>query len=325
MIKIKHKDQIREVPEFETIEIEDLDLGFQVIPQNVEVVLKGKSILKAAKISKVTALDESILDIEGGEVILKDSAYGIIRHNAKCFQYDYSRADYYWRTQGNLTDHSLGIFHSSSFGYLSSCSKGIFFGRSRGSLYENSKGRFYDSSFGLLLENSEGRFYNWSTGEIASRGAKAYSYGDSKIIKKVPYTVKSLSEWIKWNNAEHFEKDGKTYIFLYKWVDKNYRDFHTGTIDYSKEKIEAPDWDPDYKDECGRGLHLAFDPWTAFHFNPSEEGRMLKFRVPAQYIRVYTGIDCYGPYKARVQKLSKYIAEFKLEKNEWIEVKGDPK
>jgi len=323
MIKIKHKDQIREVPSFETIEIEDLDLGFQVIPKNVEVILRGKSILKATKISKVTVFDESMVDIEEGRVILKDSAFAIIRHNAICFQYDYSRANYYWRTQGNLTDHALGFFHSSSFGCLSSFSQGMFFGRSRGSLREASKGRFYDSSFGLLLEDSEGRFYNWSTGEIASKGAKAYSYGESKIIQKVPYTVRNLREWIKWNNAEYYEEDGKIYVFLYKWVDTNYRDFHTGTIDYSQEEIEAPDWDPNYKGECGRGLHLTFDPWTAFHFNSSEEGRMLKFKVPAQYIRVYTGIDCYGPYKARVQKLSKYIAEFKLEKNQWVEVKNE--
>ena len=323
MIKIKHKDQIREVPEHEIIEIEDLDLGFQVIPKNVKVILRGNSILKASRVSRVEAYDNSFIDLEEGQVILRGQAVGIIRHKAICFQYDYSRAHYFWKSEGTLTDYSLGLFNMLSSGVLTYHARGIFFGRSRGTLREYAEGRFYDSSFGLLMEDSEGWFYNWSSGELSSSEAQAYSYGESKIIKKVPYTVKNLKKWIGWNNAEYIRTEDQIYVYLYKWVDTNYKDFYSGTIDYSKDEIEAPDWDPNHKGECGKGLHLAFDPWIAFHFDPFREGRMLKFKVPAQYIKIYTGKDCYGPYKVRVQKLNKFIAELKLEKNKWVEVKNE--
>ena len=67
-------------------------------------------------------------------------------------------------------------------------------------------------------------------------------------------------------------------ITLWKYVDKNGCDFKTGKINYllENEDIIDPEWNVDFKGECGYALHLADTPSAARSFHSEEDGILLK-------------------------------------------------
>ncbi len=70
----------------------------------------------------------------------------------------------------------------------------------------------------------------------------------------------------------------KESIILYKSVQDNLTDFHSGKIKYTiNKKIYCPDWNDDTKQECGGGLHLS----PSIHFCKTfNKGRYLECKVP---------------------------------------------
>ena len=57
---------------------------------------------------------------------------------------------------------------------------------------------------------------------------------------------------------------------LYKSVTKDFTDHKTGKIKYViGKRVVCPDWDADYKGECGCGLHLSPSVGQAITFNDS--------------------------------------------------------
>jgi len=310
-------EKIESIQEGDVVEIKDLKLEFQKFPKNIQLTLKGNSSLIVNSISSIEAYDDSFIKVLGrSKVRLYDRAKGIfMMEKCEVFMRDRSRGWFYQDSKAYLKDRSWALFRQNSEGHLSGRAKGIFFDVSTGALTEFAEGRFYDKSQGYIFMNARAQFFNWSKCTLYYTSARVSLYGSSSLQRISEYLDKV--QWIKWNHANTIKKNGKIYVYLYKWVREDFKDFYSGTIDYSKDKIEAPDWDPDHIAECGCGLHLAADPWTAYAFYPTEKGIMLRFLVPLSDVYPYFGSDPIFPYKVRVPKLGKYDAILELIENEW--------
>jgi len=340
---IKWEGDLLKVKPYDEVLIENLNLGLVSFPQNVVVVLKGNS--------KIEVKQEVFL-------VLHNESKAIIRNGGHARLYEDSSAEFYDNSKGNLYDNSSGKFFDFSVGYLWSTTKsfwqekieeipfGYFYDNSRGHLTGRAAGFFTDYSQAYMIDRARGTFFRHALGKIADAGAGEFHetsigilafkasgtfydssicikedsymdniklYGNSKFFS-VLYKFSSKKEWLRWSGAE-VEGD---YVYLYKWVREDFKDFYGGTIDYSQEEIEAPDWDPLFNDECGKGLHLAVDPWTAFTFKPFAKGRMLKFKVPINDFVVLLNKPLIFPAKVRVKKLSKYIEELHLKNGRWV-------
>jgi len=313
-MKIKSKIDLKYVQEGDIVEIHDLDLGWIEVPYNIILFVEGKSRVYLKTVRKLQASGESFVKVEGQTVaVLKELAEGIFFDEAQVFLAGKSRGRFF-SSEATLIEKSLGYFQGDSNAILFGESKAVLFARSKAMLRDQSKAILRDKSYASLCDKASATLYDWSLCDLESSEAKVESYGQSRIFKKT-FKPRSKKEWLKWLNI----KAEEDHIYLYKWVDKNYRDFFSGTIDYSQEKIVAPDFTPDSFFECGEGLHLAADPWTAYSFFPMHEGRMLKFKVPLKDLYPYLKADCCYPYKVRVPKLQKFEAELYLDHNKWIE------
>jgi len=354
---IRSEKDFKSLKEGDLIFIKDLEIELRDVPSNLRIRVLGNSKVKVFKKANLQVFDASVVlaeaeckanvygrayatflepsevhamehakvDLYGGRATLSAHAHGRFRKDAKGYLMDFSEGMFFDRSRGvlknfskaNFFNKSIGVLSSRSYGFFSDESNGIFLNSTSGDLVRRAKGKFFHSSSGNLFDFSSGTFYNWSRGTSFSKKAKFETFGDSKVIKRI-LEVKNVKEWLKWAGAEI----GGDYVYLYKWVRTNYKDFHSNTIDYSREEIIAPDWDPEYDDECGRGLHLAVNPWIAFSFFDIHEGRMLKFKVPVRDLYPCLKEDVDFPNKLRVPKLNQFVAELELTENGWVEKKG---
>ena len=98
-----------------------------------------------------------------------------------------------------------------------------------------------------------------------------------------------------------------TKLTLFKIVQNDYTDFHTGQIKYKiGATVTCPDWNPDQKIECGAGLHLSPSPHYCKRFN--KPGKILKCEVDVKDIVVHPNPQY--PYKVRCKKV-KVVEEIK--------------
>jgi hypothetical protein len=105
--------------------------------------------------------------------------------------------------------------------------------------------------------------------------------------KQTSYTLKSIQRL--YNQPENGP------IVLYKSVQDDFTDFHTGKIKYDGI-VECPDWDPNPDRECGGGLHLSPTPGFALDYNT---GKLLRCEVMPEDISVYP----YNITKVRCRKV----------------------
>ena len=124
-----------------------------------------------------------------------------------------------------------------------------------------------------------------------SRIKKSYK---AKIIK--PNYPSNIRDWSKLKGLSI----KKNRIYLYKVLRLNGRDFYSGTISYLKEAI-APDWNFKYKEECGKGLHLADSPEGAKYFLPDRNNYLLiKVSANIKDCKCFPGLPAY-PMKLRAR------------------------
>jgi len=312
-MRIKNKFDLQYIQPEDIVEIVDLNLGFIEVPYNITLYVRGRSNVRLESVRKLQVSDNSSVRVDGKTcATLKDEAEGSFNNEAKVCLGGKARGRFFG-SQVTLVDEAFGYFQGGSalmFGKASA----VLFGFARATLKDESSAILREKSYAALFDMSSATLYDWSYCDLMSSNAKVETYGQSKVQRK-RFEPRSKKEWLKWLNI----KAEEDHIYLYKWVDKNYRDFFSGTIDYSQEKIVAPDFTPDSFFECGEGLHLAADPWTAYSFFPMHEGRMLKFKVPLKDLYPYLKADCCYPYKVRVPKLQKFEAELYLDHNKWIE------
>jgi len=312
-MRIKNKFDLEYIQPENIVEIVDLNLGFIEIPFNITLIVGGRSNVRLESVRKLQVSGNSYVRVDGRTVAtLQDEAEGAFFNEARVALGGRARAKLFG-SEASLYDESFAYFQGGS-ALMFGRSSAVLFGFARASLKDESSAILREKSFATLFDKSSATLYDWSSCDLVSSDAKVKSYGQSKVQRKT-FKPRTKKEWLKWLNLK--VKDDC--VYLYKWVDKDYKDFFSGAIDYSQEKVIAPDWVPGFPFECGEGLHLAADPWTAYSFYPMHEGRMLKFKVPLKDLYPYLKADCRYPFKVRVPRLQKFVAELYLDHNQWIE------
>ena len=126
-------------------------------------------------------------------------------------------------------------------------------GNSHAVLWDNSHAVLRDNSHAVLRENSHAVLWGNSHAQCRS----PYACG---ILQSV--TAKCIGRHVgdkpiapkEWLTAVGIEIKNQ-FVILYKSVNKDLSS-KNGVIYKLKEHCVAPDWDADYKEECGKGLHL---------------------------------------------------------------------
>jgi len=122
---------------------------------------------------------------------------------------------------------------------------------------------------------------------------------DSATISYTKRVEFSLDNFIRGYDV----KTENNKLVLYKFVQNDYTDFHTGKIEYKiGTTVKCPDWNSNADRECGRGLHVSPSIEFCKRFNNSEDGHALKVLVDPKDIVVHPNPVC--PYKIRCRQLT---------------------
>ena len=155
---------------------------------------------------------------------------------------------------------------------------------------ENSHVVARENSHVVARENSHVELYDFSVCHKMFHTVIVKNISPKSVVITVDYPTEVV-EWValKGINIENNR------IHLYKCVNKDGTDFRTGKINYlSDEEIVAPDWDEDFKGECGFGLHLADSIESAKFFVMGKDFRLLMVSVDINDCRVFGGRPMYS-------------------------------
>jgi hypothetical protein len=176
----------------------------------------------------------------------------------------------YGDSTATLYGDSTATLYGNSTATLCDNSTARLYGNSTARLYGNSTATLYGNSTATLRENSTATLYGNSTATLydfshaSEKGGTAKKVSPKATISKINYPS-SIAGWCKLKGI--VPKNGK--IRLWKTVKENGASFKNDSVFYIVGKItEAPDWDASFKEECGRGLHLADSPEGAIYFVP---------------------------------------------------------
>ena len=125
-----------------------------------------------------------------------------------------------------------------------------------------------------------------------------------KKQKSVTVIKNKIAQYSKKDFIDIYGTDKDGNLTLYKSVQEDNTDFHTGKIKYEGTVI-CPDWDTDATRQCGGGLHLSPLPELALSYN---KGRLLKCKVNKKDFVVYK----HDITKVRCKKVT-VIDEYKAE------------
>ncbi len=143
----------------------------------------------------------------------------------------------------------------------------------------------------------------WDFSTVVKRNKTVKINKGKKAIVIIPNYPSKITEWANMKNIKI--KNGK--MSLWKAVQENGTDFHSGKISYLKEAI-APDWDNKYEDACGKGLHLADSPSGARFFVSGKKFRLIQVSANTKDCICFPGNPRY-PMKIRA-RACKFIKEF---------------
>ena len=107
-----------------------------------------------------------------------------------------------------------------------------------------------------------------------------------KIIKEqktVTVIKNKIATYTQKDFLDIYPADKKGDVVLYKSVQEDNTDFHTGKIKY-EGTVKCPDWDGNKERQCGGGLHLSPLPGLALSYN---QGKLLKCKVSKKDFVVY--------------------------------------
>jgi len=238
-------------------------------------------------ISTQKELDAVIGSNWEGLVIIKDTKEEInIRDNGKCLIH----------VSGNAQIGTVSGNAQIGTVYENAQIRTVYENAQIGTVYENAQIRTVsgnaqirtvsgNAQIGTVYENGLLNVYSSSvTLKNLLGNAIVICYEKPKILKKsksvrivtTKKCVESAFSLQKFIDRYEIQEEGD-FLILYKSVKNDYTDFYSGKIKYEVGKVVGcPDWDPDYEEECGKGLHLADSPLSALAFN---EGKVLKCRV----------------------------------------------
>jgi hypothetical protein len=108
----------------------------------------------------------------------------------------------------------------------------------------------------------------------------------------------TLKEWFDWWDV----KPEKGKVQLYKAVRPDGCDFYSGKVHYEVGKtVECPDWQEDWQEECGHGLHCSPHVFLTHGYANGREHIHIAVEVDVKDIRLPKLFSM--PDKIRVQKV----------------------
>ena len=167
-------------------------------------------------------------------------------------------------------------------------------GNSHADLRDNSSADLWDNSRAVLQGNSSAVLYDFSSVFHKSSGNVTTI---SPVAREIIYPS-DIETWCKLKGISITNEK----INLFKITKADGTDYKTGTINYlSGTWVEAPDWDPTYEEECGKGLHLADSPKAALIFAGSRDCRLFEVEAYISECVVFGGTPEY-PMKLRAKR-----------------------
>ena len=215
----------------------------------------------------------------------------------------------------NLHGSSSASLHGSSRASLHGSSRASLHGSSRASLYDSSsaslhwssRASLHGSSSAFLRGSSSAEAFDFSILTICSKTTSFRAGNMVSIVK--PIYPNDIKDWCKLKGIK--VEEGR--IMLWKCVEENGYDFRTGKINYTQKSKEiiAPDWDSNFKDECGCALHLADSPSGArsfLFFDNLKTARLLKVSANIKDCIVFGGSPRF-PMKLRA-RACRFVSEY---------------
>jgi hypothetical protein len=175
-------------------------------------------------------------------------------------------------------------------------------------LWDSSHAELRGSSHAVLRDSSHAVLWDFSCVHLIRDTATVKKISPASSVIKVRYPS-SMAAWCKLKGIP-VEK-GR--IKLWKSTDMNGKDFYSGTILYDTQtEIVDPNWNREYKGECGKGLHLADSPSAARIF-AQKEFRLFLVSAAIKDCRCFGGYPDY-PMKIRAwacRMVKEYPADYR--------------
>jgi hypothetical protein len=196
------------------------------------------------------------------------NSHAVLRENSHAELRENSHAELWENSHAELRENSHAVLWENSHAELWENSHAVLLGNSHAELLGNSHAELRGNSHAVLLGNSHAVLLENSHAQCRS----PYACGILKSItaecigRSIGSKPIAASEWLEVCGVEVKNKK----VILYKSVTSDFTDHKTRSIKYAIGKITtAPDWDADFKGECGKGLHLCPTIQQCLPFNNS--------------------------------------------------------
>jgi hypothetical protein len=237
---------------------------------------------------------------DNSQIILHVNSEASLWGNARCILYDYSFVHMCSNSNyAALFQHSRARMHHKSKAELFDNSEAYLYMESEAICHDSTKVEMYDSSKAKLYDFSIATIYNHTSTNIDKLSPLA------QIINiNYPSDIKTwcLMKNIAINNNK---------IILFKAVNIDYTDFFTGKLKYEIGKeIVDPEWDPNYNQECGKGLHFSnSESWLRLYISKDHDNfKILKVEVDINDCKCIPGVIYFtNQIKARACKVIEEI------------------
>jgi hypothetical protein len=241
------------------------------------------------------------------------NSHAELRGNSHAELWGNSHAELWGNSHAELRENSHAVLWENSHAVLWENSHAVLRGNSHAELRENSHAVLWENSHAVLRGNSHAELRE-NSHAVLRGNSHAVLWGNSHAQCKSPYAcgiLKFIASSCTGRHIgdkpikpeEYLQSCGieikRKAVILYKSVTKDFTDHKTGQIKYLIGKeVVCPDWDADFKGECGYGLHLSPTIQQAISFNDS--GTYLACRVKVANISSLPAFAEY-PDKIRVK------------------------
>ncbi len=282
------------------------------IRDNVEwTILEGNNSFVARESSHVEARGSShVVAWESSHVVAKGSSHVVARESSHVEAWGSSHVEAWGSSHVVAWESSHVVAKGSSHVVAWGSSHVEAWGSSHVEAWESSHVEAWGSSHVVAWgsshvvakESSHVEAWDFSAIHQLSSNCKIKKSPKSTIIK--PNYPSNIKDWAKIKGV----KIKRNRIYLYKVLRLNGTDWYSGEIDYLKKAI-APDWDNNFKEECGYALHLADSPEGAKYFNKDNQNYLLiEVSAAIEDCKPFPGLPEYPmKLRARACKFEKII------------------
>ena len=203
---------------------------------------------------------------DNSHAVLCDNSHAGLCDNSHAVLWGNSHAVLWGNSHAELCGNSHAVLRGNSHAELCGNSHAVLRDNSHAELRGNSHAELCDNSHAVLRGNSHAELCDNSHAQCKS----PYACGILKSIttqctgRHIGDKPLSPKEYLTFCGIEIKNQ----YVILYKSTLPNGSSHHADGIKYiiGKETV-APDWDADFKGECGQGLHLSPSIQQAIYFN----------------------------------------------------------